>query len=138
MSGDSDGKPYDGFFRDRRARSHFWWMFLLYVLLFVSIVVPIVGNFWDARNRRNSLEKTAGTPSMNSEQYGRDDHRNERQVTVLIVPIRKNENNGKNNNSTKDGEDQATCACGDDLIQIRVSSGNVYQASVSGAVERKD
>jgi len=134
MSGNDDRGTYEGFFRDRRSRSNFWWMFVLYLFLAASIVVPI----WGAGDRNNRSEKIMGTPSMNNEQYGREDHHEERQVTVLIAPIHKNENNSKNNNSTENGEDQATCVPFDDVIQIRVSSSNVYQSCISGTVKRKN
>jgi len=138
MSGHNDGKPYEGLFRDRRARLHFWGLFILISVILACTVIPVIGSFWDARNRRNSPERTSGTPSMQNEQQRQDDHRKERPVTIFIVPIHKNENGCASRDTAKNGEDQATCACGDDLIQIRVSSGDMYQPGVSGAIERKD
>jgi len=138
MSRDSDGKPYEGLFRDRRSRRYFWEMFIMSFLLLASIAVPIIGSLWDARNSSNRLEETAGILGMPHEKEWRDNHRKERPVTILVAPIQDNKDDRKNSNATEYREDNAICVSFDNPIQIRVFPGDVDQSGISGAIKRKD
>jgi len=132
MSGYHGGKAYQGLFRDRSARFDFWMTVLGYLVLAFFVAIPVL-SFWKPGNRS---KKVTGTPSMQSEQYGQKDYREERPVTILIAPIRNNKNDRIASGAEEHIENKTACFCFDDPIELRVSSGDSYQI-MENRYERK-
>jgi len=134
MSGYRGGKKYRGIFRNKETRNN-----ILFGFLIVSFYATLFAlDIFFPRGQSNRSEKPAGIPSMPNEQQWRNNHHEERPVTILIELVHKNENSSTSRDSAKDGVNKAACVCFDDPVQIRISPGDVDQSSISGAVERKN
>jgi len=121
--------------------SQFWggWSgFFESFMLFVTFGGALFAWAYAMAYLKNRPEELARPPRMTDEQQERDGNRGKAPTSVFIVPVCNDEKGGITRRTDTEKKEEFICVSLDHLIQLRIGSGNVDQASVSGAVKRND